>query len=28
LTEQKTVALCGCKHTAQTPFCDGGHAKL
>ena len=26
--ETKTVYLCGCKHTADLPFCDGSHASL
>jgi CDGSH-type Zn-finger protein len=27
-TESKTVQFCGCKHSANRPFCDGSHAKL
>jgi CDGSH-type Zn-finger protein len=27
-TETKTAYLCGCKHTANQPFCDGSHSKL
>ncbi|MEY4673646.1 MAG: Iron-binding zinc finger type, partial [Planctomycetota bacterium] len=27
-TEKKTVAWCGCKHSARKPFCDGAHNKL
>jgi CDGSH-type Zn-finger protein len=26
--DSKTVYFCGCKHTADPPMCDGGHAKL
>ncbi len=28
LAEEKTVALCNCKHTQNAPLCDGTHAKL
>ncbi|MGY8926313.1 MAG: CDGSH iron-sulfur domain-containing protein [Flavobacteriales bacterium] len=28
VTEKKTVAWCGCKHSSNGPFCDGSHAKL
>ena len=28
LTEEKTVAMCACKHSGKEPFCDGSHAKL
>jgi CDGSH-type Zn-finger protein len=28
ITEDKTVAWCGCKHSQNPPFCDGSHAKL
>ena len=24
----ETVFLCGCKHTANAPYCDGTHTKL
>jgi CDGSH-type Zn-finger protein len=27
-TENKTVYFCGCKITANQPFCDGAHSKL
>lgn len=26
--ETKTSYLCGCKYTANPPFCDGAHASL
>ena len=30
LTEEKSVALCNCKHAAEgsEPFCDGSHKTL
>ncbi|MEO6023771.1 MAG: CDGSH iron-sulfur domain-containing protein [Burkholderiales bacterium] len=28
LTEDKQVWLCGCKHSASKPFCDGSYKKL
>jgi len=28
ITEAKTVAWCGCKHSKNAPFCDGSHSKL
>ncbi|MBJ7296203.1 MAG: CDGSH iron-sulfur domain-containing protein [Dolichospermum sp.] len=28
LAENKRVALCQCKYTANSPFCDGQHTKL
>ena len=28
LEEGKKYAWCGCKHTANGPFCDGSHAEL
>jgi CDGSH-type Zn-finger protein len=27
ITESRTVAWCGCKHTKKPPFCDGMHSK-
>ncbi len=26
--KSETVYLCGCKHTAKSPFCDGTHETL
>ena len=26
--ENKTAALCMCKQSGNSPFCDGGHTKL
>jgi CDGSH-type Zn-finger protein len=28
ITQEKTVAWCGCKHSKLKPFCDGSHSKL
>jgi CDGSH-type Zn-finger protein len=28
MSEAQKVWLCGCKHTAGKPFCDGSHKKL
>ena len=28
LEEEKTIKLCGCKHTSTPPFCDGTHNRL
>ncbi|MEO1450236.1 MAG: CDGSH iron-sulfur domain-containing protein [Bacteroidota bacterium] len=28
MEEAKKVWLCGCKHTAKQPFCDGKHKFL
>lgn len=28
VTETQRVALCNCKHTDNSPFCDGAHSKL
>jgi CDGSH-type Zn-finger protein len=28
IKEAKTVAWCGCKHSATKPFCDGSHKRL
>ncbi|MFO7590522.1 MAG: CDGSH iron-sulfur domain-containing protein [Acidimicrobiia bacterium] len=28
MNEKKTVHLCGCKHTADKPYCDGTHNSL
>jgi CDGSH iron-sulfur domain-containing protein 3 len=28
ITEARTVAWCGCKHSGNGGFCDGSHAKL
>lgn len=25
VTEQETIALCRCGHSANKPFCDGAH---
>lgn len=27
ITEKRTVAWCGCKHTGNAAFCDGTHKK-
>jgi CDGSH-type Zn-finger protein len=26
--EAQKMWLCGCKHSAKPPFCDGSHKKL
>lgn len=28
ITEETTVYLCGCKQTANAPFCNGAHNSL
>jgi CDGSH-type Zn-finger protein len=28
VAEAQKVWLCGCKHSAKQPFCDGTHQKL
>jgi len=28
VSEAQKMWLCGCKHTANKPFCDGSHKKL
>ena len=28
ITEKKKIAWCGCKNSANKPFCDGTHRKI
>jgi CDGSH-type Zn-finger protein len=28
ITSKAPVALCGCKHSGNKPFCDGTHSSL